>query len=94
MFLTSAPQTFERMLEAIEDQDWADVKHCSHWLQGGAARILDPSLQYSLQKIERACAGPKPVIPRPELDYLRSAFEAAYKTARTWLNKKPRHASV
>ena len=88
MFLSSAPQTFARMLESIECQNWTEVKHCSHWLQGGAARVLDPALQAGLEKIEKACNYADPSIDRSDIDLLQQQFDGARRTANTWLREK------
>ena len=94
LFLNSAPQTFRRMMESVQARNWADAKQCSHWLQGGAARILDPALQTGLEKIEKACDSPAPSVLKSELDLLEGQFDAACRAARVWLQDKAHCATV
>jgi CheY-like chemotaxis protein len=87
-FLNSAPPSFQRMLAAIQAQDWAEARERSHWLQGGAARVLDPALQIGFQKIEKACRSNSPSISQADLESLQREFELACKTATFWLRNK------
>lgn len=94
IFLETAPPVFQRMLEAIDGGEWAEAKSKAHWLQGGAARILDQQLQKSLQQVERECAKQAPAVSRSEIEDIRRDFQAACKTARQWLNDRSQQATA
>jgi signal transduction histidine kinase/CheY-like chemotaxis protein len=83
VFLDTAPGVFEKLALALERQDWAGAKGFAHWLQGGAARMLNPELQDRLRDIEKACSEPSPDVPAAEFDRLRAAFEVALNSAET-----------
>ncbi|HZS55551.1 MAG TPA: two-component regulator propeller domain-containing protein [Bryobacteraceae bacterium] len=80
VFLDTAPAVFQKLIRALERQDWTGAKGFAHWLQGGATRMLNPELQDRLREIEKACGQPSPA-PVVDIDQLRAAFETALNTA-------------
>ncbi|MBV9613714.1 MAG: response regulator, partial [Acidobacteriaceae bacterium] len=86
-FLETAPPVFLKLLKAIEQGNWTEVRQDSHWLRGGAARLLNPALQERLGKMEKVCAEPSPDISLAEIESLKASFEAAQRSAETWLHE-------
>ena len=93
MFLSAAPPTFDRLVESLKAERWTDVKQCSHLLQGGAARILDPTLQRALETVERTCDSTLPSVSLEDLAALQVKFDEACKAADQWLNETAHHTA-
>jgi signal transduction histidine kinase/ligand-binding sensor domain-containing protein/CheY-like chemotaxis protein len=87
IFLETAPPVFEKLCDALREEDWAEARSAAHWLQGGATRLVDPNLQQELQRIERICAAPTPAFPAHEVEVLASSFANARKTAERLLSE-------
>jgi signal transduction histidine kinase/ligand-binding sensor domain-containing protein/DNA-binding NarL/FixJ family response regulator len=87
IFLETAPPVFDKLCDALRQEDWAEAKSTAHWLQGGATRLVDNDLQQELQRIEKICTGSAPAFPAHELDVLRSSFANARQTAERLLNE-------
>jgi signal transduction histidine kinase/ligand-binding sensor domain-containing protein/CheY-like chemotaxis protein len=87
IFLNTAPSVFEKLYDALREEDWAEAKGAAHWLQGGATRIVDADLQRELQRIEKICAAPAPAFTAHELDVLQSSFASARQTAERLLSE-------
>jgi HPt (histidine-containing phosphotransfer) domain-containing protein len=81
IFLDTAPPVFEKLCDALREEDWTEAKSAAHWLQGGATRLVDPDLQRELQRIEKICTSPAPAFTSHELDVLQSSFASARQTA-------------
>jgi CheY-like chemotaxis protein len=81
IFLETAPPVFEKLCDALREEDWAEATNAAHWLQGGATRLVDPDLQQELQRIEKICAAPTPAFPAHEVEVLASSFANARRTA-------------
>jgi CheY-like chemotaxis protein len=84
IFLETAPPVFQDLLDALHNGNRSEARRFAHWLQGGAARALNPALQAELRQIEEACAGDQ-TISNAEIESLRSSFESARKYAEAWL---------
>lgn len=84
-FLESAPPVFRDLLHALENEDENEAKRLAHWLQGGASRILNPSLQAHLAQIETACSVSR-TISNSEIESLKVSFDTACHHATVWLN--------
>jgi signal transduction histidine kinase/ligand-binding sensor domain-containing protein/DNA-binding NarL/FixJ family response regulator len=88
IFIETTPPVFHDLVAALEGGDWTQAKASAHWLQGGAARMLDPVFQERLSQLERALAdaspGIAPIAPE-EIETLKTAYRSAYEGAESWL---------
>jgi len=85
IFLETAPPVFQNLLAALENKNWVEAKESAHWLQGGAARILDPALQQGLGQMEKACLNEDLAVSSANVESLKAEFDAACKNAESWL---------
>ena len=85
IFMETAPPVFQKLTISLQQGDWAEAKNCTHWLQGGALRVLDPALQHRLEEIENACKAASPFIPSADVERLKALFQSACSNAEDWL---------
>ncbi len=85
VFVETAPGIFERLLAAIESEDWNQAREFAHWLRGGACRLLNPGLQQLLATLENACMQPSPSVLAEDITELKESFQSACDRARAWL---------
>ncbi len=88
IFLATAPPVFRSLLTALPDRNWEQARESAHWLRGGASRIFDASLQLRFAQVEQACSAPSPDFSNFDVESLRVSFEAACKSAETWLQEQ------
>jgi CheY-like chemotaxis protein len=85
VFLESAPPVFQQLIDALESQQWDQARAHAHWLQGGAARMLNPELQQKLSETVARCREASPVVSELDIQALRVAFVEAIRLAKTYL---------
>ena len=82
VFLETAPPVYDKLIRALQDEDWEQARANAHWLQGGATRMVNADLQQRLRSIELRCRESSPVVQADDLEALASAFHNAVITAR------------
>jgi CheY-like chemotaxis protein len=82
VFLDSAPPVFEKLIRALQNKNWEEARSSAHWLQGGAARMLQPELQQQLHEIEIRCRQVSPVVQPADIEALANTFDMAIRIAK------------
>jgi signal transduction histidine kinase/ligand-binding sensor domain-containing protein/CheY-like chemotaxis protein len=82
VFLETAPPVYDKLIRALQDEDWELARANAHWLQGGATRMVNPELQQRLRSIEIRCRESSPVVHADDLEALAGAFHNAVMTAK------------
>ena len=93
IFLDSAPPAYSKLRVALDQQDWEQARSSSHYLRGGATRIIGQDLQTQLEAIESACASAAPSITAEQIRVLEASFGEACSTAESWLAEERVYAS-
>jgi signal transduction histidine kinase/ligand-binding sensor domain-containing protein/DNA-binding NarL/FixJ family response regulator len=91
IFIETTPPVFHELVAALESADWPRAKASAHWLQGGAARMLDPVFQERLSQLENALADTSPdraPITPEEIETLKTAYRSAFEGAEAWLAER------
>jgi CheY-like chemotaxis protein len=94
IFVETTPPVFHELVAALESGDWRRAKASAHWLQGGAARILDPLFQKRLSQMENLLAGTSPLIETAEIEGLKVAYQSAYKGAEALLLERQSYSAI
>jgi CheY-like chemotaxis protein len=94
IFLETARPVFESLLKAVENREWSQAQYSAHWLQGGAARILDPLLQERLVQLERTLGTESPAISKADMDALTGLFLSACKSAEQRLSQRGAQCAI
>jgi signal transduction histidine kinase/ligand-binding sensor domain-containing protein/CheY-like chemotaxis protein/HPt (histidine-containing phosphotransfer) domain-containing protein len=84
IFLETSPPVFRNLTRAIEERDWAEARHCAHWLRSGAVRMLSPALEEHFARIESACRNGSPFISPDDIESLEALFRMACQRAEWW----------
>jgi two-component system sensor histidine kinase/response regulator len=93
IFLETAPPIFGDLMEAFENEDWEEAIRLAHWLQGGASRVVNPTLQAQLRHVE-AVSGSSHALSTAEIEALRESFQLACENAESWLRDRESAAHV
>jgi CheY-like chemotaxis protein len=94
IFVETTPPVFHDLAVALESGEWGQARASAHWLQGGAARILDPLFQKRVSQIEKALAEGAPSIPAADIEGLKLAYQSAYDGAEAWLLEQRSYTAI
>jgi signal transduction histidine kinase/ligand-binding sensor domain-containing protein/CheY-like chemotaxis protein len=87
VFLAEAPPVFEKLSRALQNENWEEARISAHWLQGGAARLVNPEFQQQLRQMEALCRQASPDVQAADQQSLAAAFDTAIRNAKACVHR-------
>ncbi len=87
-FLDASPPAFERLIDNVLSQQWAEASDAVRELRAGACRVLLPELDIQLKHVEKSLMNDAPSSEAVPIEPTFALYQLARSVTRDWLSTR------